>query len=93
MLQIGITNVPEGRLKTHAWNGWVPREVRGPMDGVLTRELETAILRTLKRRGANFANKAGGVRFDGWSEAWLAESLEVQTLSELLAFVYEDDDV
>lgn len=93
MLQIGITNVPEGRLKTHAWNGWVPREVRGPMDGVLTRELETAILRTLKRRGALFANKVGVARFDGWSEAWLMESLEVQSLSELLAFVYEDDDI
>ena len=91
MLQIGITNVPEGRLKTHTWIGWTVREVRGPMEGFLTRQLETAALRSLRRRGALFANKAGGARFDGWSEAWVRGSLEVGSLNEILDFVYEDD--
>jgi hypothetical protein len=91
MLQIGITNVPEGRLKTHAWLGWTVREVRGPMEGFLTRQLESAALRALKNRGAVFANKAGVERFDGWSEAWLRDSLEVGSLKEILDFVYEDE--
>lgn len=91
MLQIGITNYPEDRLRAHKRLGWKPLEIRGPLDGSHTRDLETDILRSLARRGAKFANKAGGSSFDGWREAWIRLSLPVASLKELMDFVYEDD--
>lgn len=57
----------------------------------LTRDLETACLRSLKRRGATFINEADFKKFDGWTEAWTRTSLDVSGLREILDFVYEDD--
>ncbi len=91
MFQIGITNYPEDRLARHTGIGWTVLEIRGAMDGSLTRNLETAILRSLKRRGAMFANKTGGRKFDGWSESWSKLSVNVSGLKDLLNFVHEDD--
>ncbi len=91
MFQIGITNVPDKRLQKHGRGGWRPLEVRGPMDGHLTRQLETGIMRALRKRGAKIGKAAGVGEFDGWSEAWLSSSLRVTSLRELIEFVYEDD--
>lgn len=91
MLQIGITNTPKVRLAQHIKLGWEVLEVRGPMDGHLTNDIETAILRSAKKRGALFANKSGVQKFDGWSEAWMKDSLHVSSLRELFDLVYEDD--
>ena len=91
MFQIGITNYPNERLSDHKKLGWTVLEIRGAMDGAATRDLETAILRSLKRRGAVFANKADGQKFDGWSEAWLKSSVTVSGLKELMDFVHEDE--
>jgi hypothetical protein len=91
MLQIGITNYPDSRLGKHVRAGWEPLEIRGPMKGALTRNLETDILRSLARRDATFANKTDCTKFDGWSEAWTKSSLLVTSLNELLEFVYTDD--
>ena len=91
MLQIGITNFPEKRLQKHGRGGWKSIEVRGPMDGQLTRQLETGILRALRKRGAKMGIEAGRGDFDGWSEAWIASSLQVSSLRELIDLVYEDD--
>jgi hypothetical protein len=91
MLQIGITNNPKRRLREHGLIGWTALEVRGPMDGHLTSDLETGILRSLKARGAVFANKTHRQKFDGWSEAWLVSTVPVSSIKELLDLVYEDD--
>ena len=91
MFQIGISNVPEQRLNTHSIYGWKALELRGPMEGFLTRSLESAMLRALKDRGAVFANKTRAARFDGWTEAWMKDSLHISGINELLGFVYEDD--
>jgi hypothetical protein len=91
MLQIGITNFPQKRLQKHARGGWQPIEVRGPMEGHLTRQLETGILRSLRKRGAKLGAASGRDPFDGSTEAWLASSLPVQSIRELLDFLYEDD--
>lgn len=93
MLQVGITNVPKDRLRTHEKLGWTVLNVRGPMDGQLTRDLEGAALRALERRGAVFANKTDVRNFTGWSEAWTKRSFPVATLAELIDLVYEDDDI
>ena len=92
MLQIGITNVPDKRLQKHKRGGWTAIELRGPMDGHLTRQLETSALRALRKRGAKLGKAAGMGAFDGWSEAWLSSSLRVASIKEVLDFVYEDDE-
>jgi hypothetical protein len=89
MLQIGITNYPEDRLTRHGHLGWTVIELRGPMDGHLTRSLETATLQALGRRSAVFANHTDIQAFDGWSEAWLRSSQNVSSIKELFDFVYE----
>jgi hypothetical protein len=93
MFQIGISNVLEKRLKTHAKGGWEVIEVRGPMDGHLTQHLETGILHAVERRGAVLGHKAGILKFDGYSEAWTKASLNVLSFQALLSFVYEDDEL
>lgn len=91
MYQIGITNNPDLRLKSHNRLGWELIEIRGPLDGHYVQELETSALRSIKRRQALFASKAGGSPFDGWTEAWLRSSLPLATISQLLEWIYEDE--
>ncbi len=91
MLQVGISNFPDARLGQHLTRGWEVLEVRGPMDGHLTQRLETAILQAVERRGAVLGHKAGIEKFDGYSEAWTKDSLQVTGFKQLLDWVYEDD--
>jgi hypothetical protein len=93
MLQIGITNVPENRLKKHSRSGWEVKEIRGPMDGYLVQSLELAALRSLKLRGAILGSSNAAGKFDGYSEAWTRESLDVDSIKQILDWVYEDDGV
>lgn len=91
LLQIGISNFLEKRLAQHSRRGWHLLEVRGPMDGHLAQQLETAILHSLERRGATMAHKTGMERFGSYSEAWAKTSLAVEGFKQLLDWVYEDD--
>jgi hypothetical protein len=85
MLQIGITNVPDDRLSRHKRLGWKIIELRGPMDGYTTQELETAVLRMLKKQGAKLSPHEIAGKFDGYSEAWIESSYPVKSIHELLA--------
>jgi hypothetical protein len=91
MFQIGISNFPEKRLGQHGKRGWEVIEVRGPMDGHLVHQLETAILHAVERRGAILGHKAQIEKFDGYSEAWTKDSLTVTSFKQLLDWVYEDE--
>lgn len=91
MFQIGITNVPDKRLQKHRRGGWTPIEVRGPMDGHLTRELERSCLHALKKHGATLGNRATVEKFDGNTEAWTKASLNVTSIKQILDWVYEDE--
>jgi hypothetical protein len=91
MVQIGISNYPETRLGQHGKRGWEVIEVRGPMEGHLAQQLETAILHAVERRGAVLGHKAEIEKFDGYSEAWTKDSLTVTSFKQLLGWVYEDD--
>jgi hypothetical protein len=91
MFQVGISNIPETRLGKHARRGWEILEVRGPMEGHLAQQLETAILHAVERRGAVLGHKAEIEKFDGYSEAWTKDSLTVTSFKQLLDWVYEDD--
>jgi predicted GIY-YIG superfamily endonuclease len=92
LLQIGISNTPEARLKTHERNGFdVVLDIRGPQDGLRVRELEGLMLKALRRRGAIFAKAARLQRFDGYSESWLKSSLDVQKITRILNWVHADE--
>ena len=89
MLQIGITNYPDDRLHTHKKNGWEVLELRGPMDGHLTQQWETAILRMLKAKGADLSNAKIAGKFDGYSEAWSKSTFEAKSINELMRLTEE----
>ena len=89
MFQIGITNVPDDRLSRHKRLGWEVLELRGPIDGHLTQQWETAILRMLKAKGADLSNAKIAGKFDGFSEAWSKSTFEVKTIKELMRLTEE----
>ena len=89
MLQIGITNVPDNRLNRHERLGWETKELRGPMDGHLTQQWETAILRMLKAKGADLSNSKIAGKFDGYSEAWSKSTFPVKSIKELMRLTEE----
>jgi hypothetical protein len=89
MFQIGITNVPDNRLKRHKKNGWTTLELRGPMDGHLTQQWETAILRMLQANGADLSNENIAGKFDGYSEAWSKSKFEAISIKELMRITEE----
>lgn len=84
LLQIGITNTPEHRLRDHQILGWETLELRGPMDGHLTQQWETTILRMLKAKGADLANASIAGKYSGYSEAWSKATFEVKSIKELM---------
>ena len=91
MLQIGISNFPEDRLLRHKKLGWELLEVRGQMDGMIARKWEQCILSFLKQSGALMANNSGMDKFDGWTEAWVENTLKVSGLKQLMELVSIDE--
>ena len=89
MFQIGITNIPKDRIRDHERLGWEVVELRGPMDGHLTQQWETAILRMLKAKGADLSNSKIAGKFDGYSEAWSKSTFEVKSIKELMELTEE----
>ena len=89
MYQIGITNLPEDRISRHKKNRWELIEVRGPMEGHLTQQWETAILRMLKAKGADLSNSKIAGKFDGYSEAWSKSTFPVKSIKELMRLTEE----
>jgi hypothetical protein len=87
MLQIGITNNPQKRISNHKKLGWEVIEIRGPMDGLLTQNWETSLLRMLRRKGADLSNSNIAGKFDGYSEAWSKSAFSVNSLTELMNMV------
>jgi hypothetical protein len=92
MLQIGITNNPDKRVGTHIKFGWEVIEIRGPMDGHLTQQWETAMLRMLKAKGADLSNAMIAGKFDGYTEAWSVTTFPVKSIKELMRMVEADED-
>ena len=91
MFQIGITNNLEERVSKHQRSKWTIMEVRGPMEGQLTKQLETAFLRTLHKRGAKLGKRGSLEKFDGYTESWTKKSLNVTSIKQILDWVYEDE--
>jgi hypothetical protein len=89
MMQIGITNFLDERLLSHSRLGWKVVETRGPMDGHLTQQWETAILRMLKAKGADLSNAEVAGKFDGYSEAWSKSTFKAKSIKELMRLTEE----
>ena len=62
------------------------------MDGLITREWEISILQMLKRNGARLATEEVAGKFDGYTEAWLRDSLPITSLKELMDLVRSDEE-
>ena len=92
MLQIGITNFLDDRLGKHKRSGWEVLELRGPMDGHLTQQWETAMLRMLKAKGADLSNGKIAGKFDGYSEAWSKSTFGARSIKELMRLTEEFED-
>jgi hypothetical protein len=84
MTQVGITNVPKGRLREHASHGWELIDLHGPMDGSLARQWETDILRYVKSQGVKLRPIGEGGKFSGYTEAWWTKDLRVEKLKVLM---------
>ena len=82
--QIGISNFPDNRLKSHQKNGFELLELRGPIDGHTAQELETSLLRYLKSQKADLSPEHIAGKFDGYSESWTIDSYKVNNLKELI---------
>ena len=74
----------QSRLAKHRQNGWTQLDIIGPISGKKAKSYESQMLRYLKTHKAKFANKAGGKKFDGWTEAWSKSSFEVKSIKELM---------
>ena len=82
--QIGITNFPVKRLRSHKRNGFELLELRGPMEGHTAQELETQLLRFLKSQKADLSPEYIAGKFDGYTESWTIDSFKVNNLKELI---------
>jgi len=89
LFQVGISNVPEERLQLHSRRGWVLVDLRGPMNGHLTRSYETGILRALKGNGVNVMAKTdSGLPSGTQGEAWHADDYSPSSMSEVLELMH-----
>jgi hypothetical protein len=93
MYQIGITNFPDNRLASHKKLGWEVLELRGPMDGHLTQNWETSILRMLKGKGADLSNSKIVGKFDGYSEAWSKSTYNAKSIKQLMLATEEFEEL
>jgi hypothetical protein len=84
MYQIGITNFPVDRLKSHKKNGFDLIDLRGPMDGHTAQDLETSLLKYIKNQKADLSPEHIAGKFDGYSESWTIDSYKVNNLKELI---------
>ena len=84
MLQIGITNFPKERMRTHKQLGWELIKRSYAMEGHVANDWERMILKMLKAHGAKLGNQKSKSKFDGYTESWLTKSYPATSLRELM---------
>lgn len=89
--QIGITNVPQQRLKLHESRGWRILELRGPMLGNVAREWEQSILKAIRARGVQTGPRHIAGKFDGYTESWVKSELKSGHLGDLMELVFQEE--
>jgi hypothetical protein len=86
LLQIGISNKIEDRLKSHGHRNWKCLDVVGPIDGQTAHDIEAGILAYLDEQGIK-RGKAVAQSFDGYTEAWRWADLDVVSIRQLQTLV------
>ncbi len=86
LLQIGISNKIEDRLRSHEKRHWECLDVIGPLDGQTARDIERGILSYLDARRIK-RGRAVAQSFDGYTEAWRWADLEVLSIRELQTLI------
>jgi hypothetical protein len=81
LLQIGISNYPDQRLRHHERSGWVTLDLIGPFDGDVCYEWEQAIISFVRSSGVLEPYDIG--KFEGFTESWKSSDLPVSTIREL----------
>jgi len=89
MLQIGISNYPENRLKVHKRNGWELIELRGPLQGDVAYAWEQSIMKMLQNSGANLGDETIDGKFEGFTEAWSKSTFPVKSIKQLMQLTEE----
>jgi len=89
MLQIGISNDIERRLREHSLRGWIVLDVLGPINGDLAQSWEKSILEVLRNEGVQLGKSGTNSKFDGFTEAWPESDHQVATLRELMNLVHD----
>ena len=98
LLQIGITNKPKDRIHLHERYGWELIEIRGPMDGHLTQQWETDILRMIRaksaimgpRKSQIYLKQSSDVESSNFhTEIWSKASFPVTSIKELMRMTEE----
>jgi hypothetical protein len=91
LLKVGISNFQQKRTLAHKARGWEILEIHGPMDGLLALEWEKSILKMIAQNGADLGRTDIAGKFDGYTEAWIADSLRTNSLKELMKMVQENE--
>ena len=100
LLQVGITNDIEQRLRVHRRRGWEILDTRGPMDGTLTQAWERSILAYLKATkvpttpstAIEEPSRDNAARGPKSGEAWWARDLNVTSVIELMNLIHESEE-
>jgi hypothetical protein len=78
-------------LKDHRRIGWQLIDLIGPLDGLLTKNWETDLLKYLKSKGAIFSAQKNVGKFSGHTESWIEESYKANSLKELMNLVRSEE--
>ena len=90
LLQIGISNVPELRLRQHRRGGWEPIDIVGPLDGQSARDFERLVLDHLDALEIPRGDETWG-KFSGHTETWIATDFRVGSIAEIRSAIFESD--
>jgi len=91
LLQVGITNSSERRVREHSRSGWKLLDQRGPLAGEIAHNWERCILSSLVRRGVVLGPVQVAGNFNGYTESWIEEDLPILKIHELMDFVFQDE--
>ena len=90
--KIGITNYPERRLAVHRRNGWALLDLSPTLPGTLARRTERRLLTWLDSSPDGRVKYRGEDRFDGYTETWVASTLDLRDLDDLRTLLGPDTD-
>jgi predicted GIY-YIG superfamily endonuclease len=86
--KIGICNITSDRLKNHQNNGWSIIEIIEFNTGHEAHDEEQRIKKQLKKQKINIGKEAFREKFDGYTEAWNAVDLQVNSFEELYESIF-----